>query len=83
MYKKIIIPVSGANNCERAKKTVAHALGICDGEIIFLHVADPVSDIIGGEARKELERDEAAKAATLMAPLTDFMKGKSVRYRSI
>lgn len=83
MYKKIVVPVSGKNDCERAKKTVAHAQKICDGEIVFLHVNDPVSNIIGGDAHKELEREEAAKAETLMSPLKEFMKGSPVRYSTL
>ena len=37
MYKKILVPVSMKHSGDRTHKALAHAMGICDGEIVLLH----------------------------------------------
>ena len=42
MYKKVLLPVSGKKHGERAHQALKHALGLCSGEIILLHVTEPL-----------------------------------------
>ena len=81
MYKKVLLPVSGKKHGERAHQALKHALGLCSGEIILLHVTEPLSQIVGGEAHTELKREEAAKGLTLLCPLIEIL-GKRRRQLS-
>lgn len=74
MYKKVLLPVSGKKHGERAHQALKHALGLCSGEIILLHVTEPLSQIVGGEAHTELKREEAAKGLTLLCPLIEILE---------
>ena len=50
MYKKILVPVSMKHSGDRTHKALAHAMGICDGEIVLLHI-DRKSCCRGGFVR--------------------------------
>lgn len=73
MYKKVLVPISGLNKDDRDVKTIRKAMSICDGEIIVLHVSDPVAQTIGGEEREQLVAEHAAeglvKLQTVVAEL--------------
>ena len=64
MYKKILVPVSMKHSGDRTHKVLAHAMGICDGEIVLLHITNPVPSLVGGEqparslSTKRLTRSE-------------------------
>ncbi|MDE5878625.1 MAG: universal stress protein, partial [Desulfovibrio sp.] len=66
MYSKILLPVSGESRGERSRKALAKAMSVSSGEIVLLHVTEPISQVVGGEARTELEREEAAQGLTLL-----------------
>ena len=66
MYKTILIPVSGKNGLVRAKASLAHARRLSCGEIVLLHVFEPLPQIVGGEAHAELLAERKATGQTLL-----------------
>ena len=66
MYKTILIPVSGKNGLVRAKASLAHARRLSCGEIVLLHVFEPLPQIVGGAAHAELLAEQKAKGQTLL-----------------
>ena len=57
-------------------------MGLCSGEIILLHVTEPLSQIVGGEAHTELKREEAAKGLTLLCPLIEILEKDGVSFHT-
>lgn len=66
MYKTVLIPVSGKNGLVRAKAALAHAHRLSCGDIVLLHVFEPLPQIVGGEAHAELLAEQKAKGQTLL-----------------
>lgn len=66
MYKTVLIPVSGKNGLARAKTALAHARSLASGDIVLLHVFEPLPQIVGGEAHAELLAEQKAKGQTLL-----------------
>ena len=50
MYKTILIPVSGKNGLDRTKSALNHAKNLACGDIVLLHIFEPLPQIVGGEA---------------------------------
>ena len=69
IYQRVLVPVSGKNSGERASRALRHARTLCSGEIILLHVTEALPKLVGGAAHTELERSDAARGETLLAPL--------------
>ncbi len=82
MYKKILLPVSDKSHGQRTEKALKHAMGLCSGEIILLHVTEPLSQIVGGEAHVELKREEAAKGLTLLCPHTETLEKAGISFHT-
>ena len=82
MYKKILLPVSGKSHGQRAQKALKHAMGLCSGEIILLHVTEPLPQIVGGEAHAELKREEAAKGLTLLCPPIETLDKAGISFHT-
>lgn len=74
MFKKILLPVSGKTHGERASKALRKALELCSGEIILLHVVEPVSQVVGGEAHAELKRKKEADGLSILYPLVEKLE---------
>ena len=66
MYKTVLIPVSGKNGLARAKAALTHARSLANGDIVLLHVFEPLPQIVGGEAHAELLAEQKAKGQTLL-----------------
>ena len=66
MYKTILIPVSGKNGLSRAKSALSHAKKLASGDIVLLHIFEPLPQIVGGEAHAELLAEQKAKGQTLL-----------------
>jgi nucleotide-binding universal stress UspA family protein len=66
MYKTVLIPVSGKNGLTRAKTALTHARSLASGDIVLLHVFEPLPQIVGGEAHAELLAEQKAKGQTLL-----------------
>lgn len=82
MYKKALLPVSGKTHCARAAKALAKAKSVCDGELILLHVVQPVPQIVGGEAREELLRDGEAKGLMVMGPIIEELEAAGAHFHT-
>jgi len=74
MYKKAILPVSGEDHCKRAFIALEKARQVCDGEIVLLHVTEPVAQTVGGEAREELQREKAAQGLLALSPVIEKLE---------
>ena len=66
MYKTVLIPVSGKNGLVRARAALTHARSLSCGDIVLLHVFEPLPQIVGGEAHAELLAEQKAKGQTLL-----------------
>lgn len=74
MYKRVLVPVSGETGCKRALLALRRALKICDGEIVILHVTEPIVQTVGGEARVEMEEENQSKAVMVMGPVIEALQ---------
>lgn len=74
MYKKVLLPVSGDFRGNRSRKALKRAREICSGEIIVLHVTEPVARTIGGEQRVELEKQNHAQGLTILSPIIEELE---------
>lgn len=83
MYKKVLLPISGERQCERARIALKKALKICDGMFVLLHVADPIPQTVGGDARRELIEEDNAKGNQLMAPIIEQLEHGERRFQAM
>lgn len=74
MYKKILLPVSGEERCTRALKALKRIVPMTDGEIILLHVTDPVPQTVGGDAREELMKQNHAAGLLALGPAIEELQ---------
>lgn len=82
MYKKIIVPVSSRKSGERTRKALAHARALCKGELVLLHVTEPLPNLVGGEARMELKNDARAMGLTLLCPFLDELERAGIKFQT-
>lgn len=69
MYKKILVPVGSAcGHADKMRKTLERAREICAGEIVLLHVCEPVADTLEGKGREEVENEMKNTAMLLLEP---------------
>lgn len=74
MYKKVLLPVSGKFRGERGRKALDKARELCQGEIILLHVTEPIAQIVGGEQREELEGQHMAQGLLVLSPIIEELE---------
>lgn len=82
MYKKVILPVRGEAHGQRASLALERALKLCDGEIVLLHVTEPVAQTVGGEAREELQREKAEEGLLALAPIIEKLESAGVPFHT-
>ncbi len=82
MYQKILVPVSAKHSGARANKALAHAAKICEGEIVLLHVAESVSNFVGGETRKERQQAIEIESLAMLAPMLEELDEAGIRHRT-
>ena len=82
MYNKVLLPVSGESRGDRSRKALAKAMAVCAGEIILLHVTEPISQVVGGEAHMELEREAAAQGLTLLCPIIEILESAGAAFHT-
>ena len=74
MFKRVLVPVCGETRGERTQKALDKALQLCDGEIILLHVTEPIATVVGGEARQELEAQSLADGTAILSPIIERLQ---------
>lgn len=74
MYKKVLVPISGKSRGDRGRKALRKAMQFCDGELIILHVTEPIPQVVGGEQRLELERQNQAQGLLLLSPIIEELE---------
>ncbi len=83
-YSKVLVPVGGRKDTvERGLKALAHARPLTSGEIILLHVLDPLPGTVGGEAREAMLKEERQKAEVALRPLLNALTEEKTPYRVI
>lgn len=83
-YSKVLVPVGGEKDLiERGQKALAHALPLCSGEIILLHVMPPLAGTLGGEAREEVMHSEHDAAEQMLRPLLDASAASGKPFRVV
>lgn len=82
MYKKALLPVSGESRGHRSLIALERAMEVCDGEIIVLHVTTPIPQTVGGEARTELERENAAHGLLVLAPIIERLESANAHFHT-
>ena len=74
IYQRILLPVSGKCKGERARKALAHALKMVNGEIVVMHSYDYLPRIVGGEAHAELVNEATAEGMTIVSPVVNAIQ---------
>ncbi len=82
MYKKVLLPICGKNNGIRGLKAMERALTLCDGEFVLLHVTEPISQVVGGEARQELQAESNAKGLMALGPIVEKMEISNAHFHT-
>lgn len=73
MYKKVLVPVSGEERCHRAMRALEKARQLCDGELIILHVTEPIPQTVGGDAREQLIKEAKAQGILALTPIIQVL----------
>jgi len=75
-YQKVLVPVSGKFQLERAARALEHALQIVQekGEIGLLHCVDEVPYLISVEDHRKLAMQDTGEAEKLFNPLVERVR---------
>ncbi len=84
-YQRILLPVSGKHAGERACKALFHAVNLCaeNGEIVLLHVGEPLPQRVGGEAHDELKHDAQIQGEKILAPVLKAVRETHVACKTV
>lgn len=74
MYERVLLPLSGDLKDDRTFKALEKAEKICSGELIVLHVTEPVSQAVTGAGREEVINEDTAKALMLLEPVIERLR---------
>lgn len=74
MYKRVLLPLSGEAKNDRTLKALEKAQMICDGELIILHVTEPISQAVTGAGREEVINEENEQALMLLEPIIERLR---------
>ncbi|MDO5484605.1 MAG: universal stress protein, partial [Desulfovibrionaceae bacterium] len=78
---KIVIPVSGKKHCARAMKALDLVHDICVGEIILLHVIEPIPLAVSRRSYEEIFQEEADEARARMTPIISRLTELGLSHR--
>lgn len=81
IYKRILLPVSGKFQGQRAIKALEHALTLVNGDIVIVHAYPPLPSIVGGEGHVELLNTATAEALKLVAPVVQRVEKEGLPYK--
>lgn len=82
MYKRVLLPVSNDPMSKRALKALNKAKHVCDGEIILLHVTEPVAQTVGGEAREELQNQHKQEGLMALGPVVEKLESENIPFHT-
>lgn len=82
MFKKILLPVSGEVDLEKVKMTLNRALQLGGGEIVLLHVTEPISQVLGGQAREEVVKEESARGFVVLSPIIEMLENAGAAFHT-
>ncbi len=79
-FKKILLPVDGS---EHSKKAVLYARGIArsqGAEVVLFHAYAPISELIGGDSKKELIQESIAQSEALIKPYKEILTQDGISF---
>lgn len=82
MYKKVIVPICGKDRSDRSMKALLTAIKLCNGEIVIMHVTEPISQVVGGEQREKLEKENYAKGMEILFPAAEKLKMSAMPFHT-
>lgn len=82
MYKNVLVPIGERDYCESALKALERAIALCEGEIILLHVCEPLAQTIGGEAREQMEKETDSIGLQVLGPMIELLQSYGVPFHT-
>lgn len=82
MYERVLLPLSGDLRDNRAFLALEKAEKICGGELVVLHVTEPVSQAVSGAGREEVINEDTAKALMLLEPVIERLRMSKVHFHT-
>ncbi len=79
-FKKILLPVDGSEHSNRA---VSYACGIArsqGAEVILFHAYPPISELIGGDSKKELIEESIKQSEAMLKPSKDKLNEHDIKF---
>lgn len=80
MYKKVLLPIRDNSDPAITRSVMDKARQVCDGELVILHVTEPVVQTVGGENRLELESEIRSKAMHVVGPIVRELENDHVPF---
>lgn len=80
MYKKVLLPIRDNSDPAINQKVLEKGRQVCDGELVILHVTEPVVQTVGGENRLEVESEIKNKAMYVVAPIVHELEKDNVPF---
>lgn len=82
MYERVLLPLRGDLKDDRTFKALETAEKICSGELIVLHVTEPVSQAVTGAGREEVINEDTAKALMLLEPVIERLRAANAHFHT-
>ncbi len=82
MYERVLLPLSGDLRDDRTVKALNKAEQICDGELVILHVTEPVSQTLSGAGREEVINEDTNAALMLLEPVIERLRMSKVHFHT-
>lgn len=80
MYKKVLLPIRDNSDPAINRRVLEKGRQVCDGELVILHVSEPVVQTVGGENRIEVESEIRNKAMHVVAPIVQELEKDKVPF---
>lgn len=80
MYKKVLLPIRDNSDPAINRRVLEKGRQVCDGELVILHVTEPVVQTVGGENRIEVESEIRNKAMHVVAPIVQELEKDKVSF---
>lgn len=78
---KILVPIDGGNHSEAAVTAAIGLAGCQNGEVTLLHCHDRIPNLIGGEAREDLEVELIEEDAEMLKPYAAMLEKAGISPR--
>ena len=73
-FEKILVPIDGGDHSEAAVRAAIGLCGCQNGAVTLLHCHDRIPNLIGGEAREDLEVELLEDDAAVLKPYAEMLE---------